>query len=373
MNENSINKRLASIDAFRGMTIAGMIIVINPGSWKDVYPIFKHANWHGCTIADLVFPFFLFIVGVSITFSLSKSKIETSDNTLLYTKIFKRTIILFLIGLFLNLFPDFNFQQFRLLGVLQRIAICYLIVSILLLNTTRNTQTIIAFSLLFIYWAIMEWIPVPGDFFGSYEKGENVASFVDKYVLKGIMGAYEKLGEPEGIISTLPSLSTTLFGVLTGHFLKLKKEFRITAGVLFVSGVVLFICGLIWQYWLPINKHLWTSSYSVLTAGLGLILFSIFYFVIDGMGYKKWAKPFTVLGMNAITVYVSSIVLAKTLKLITFTIGDKLYHPRQYLYENILLGLFGEKGGSLAFAIIYTAFWCGIMWILYKKKIFLKV
>lgn len=370
---NVINKRLASIDAFRGLTIAGMIIVINPGSWKDVYPIFKHANWHGCTIADLVFPFFLFIVGVSITFSLSKSKIESLRQLDIYTKIFKRSVILFLIGLFINSFPDFNFQQFRLLGVLQRIAICYLIVSILLLHTSQNTQIIIAFSLLFIYWAIMEWIPVPGNFIGSYEKGENVASFVDKYVLKGMMGAYEKLGEPEGIISTLPSLSTTLFGVLTGHFLKLKKEIKITAIVLFAAGVVLFISGLIWQNWLPLNKHLWTSSYSVLTAGLGLILFSIFYFVIDGMNYKKWAKPFTVLGMNAITVYVSSIVLAKVLKLITFTVDEKSYHPRQYVYENMLLGLFGDNGGSLAFAILYTAFWCGIMWILYKKKIFLKV
>ena len=194
---NTIKQRLAAIDAFRGLTIAGMIIVLNPGSWKYAYPIVKHADWHGWTIADLVFPFFLFIVGVSITFSLSKGKIENLEQSAVYSKIIKRSIILLIIGLFINSFPDFNFHEFRIMGVLQRIAICYLIVSVLFLNTEYKTQTVIAFSLLLIYWAIMEWIPVPGHLLGSYGKGENAANYLDRFILSGFMGYYEKLGEPE--------------------------------------------------------------------------------------------------------------------------------------------------------------------------------
>lgn len=370
---NSGKQRLVSIDAFRGFTIAGMILVLNPGNWKINYPILKHADWHGWTIADLVFPFFLFIVGVSITFSFSKNKIENLNQGAIYFKIIKRAVILFIIGLFLNSFPDFDFNEFRLMGVLQRIAICYAVVSILYLNTKYNTQAVIAVALLFIYWALMAWIPLPGNFIGSYEKGESVATYFDKLVLKGLMGYYEKLGEPEGIISTLPSLSTTLFGVLAGYFLKLKKEAKITALSMFIVGAILFITGFIWDKWLPINKHLWTSSFSILTAGLALILFSMFYYVIDGIKYQKWAKPFIVLGMNAITVYVLSILLGKVIKMITFSFNGIIYHPRSWLYEAVLVGPFGKYGASLAYALLYITFWCAIMWILYKKKIFIKV
>lgn len=370
---NNIKQRLASIDAFRGLTIAGMIIVLNPGSWKYVYPAFKHADWHGWTIADLVFPFFLFIVGVSITFSLSKIKIDNLEKKEVYLKIIKRSVILFLLGIFINSFPDFNFQQFRIMGVLQRIAICYLIVSILFLNTKYESQAIIAVSLLFIYWAIMEWVAVPGYPLGSYGKGENAANYLDRFILSGYMGYYEKLGEPEGFISTLPSLSLTLFGVLTGHFIKSKKEIKKSASMMFGIGVLLFLLGLVWDNWLPINKNLWTSSFTVLTGGLGLILFSIFYYLIDGLNYQKFAKPFVVLGMNAITVYVLSIVTAKIIKLLTFTSNGTLYHARSWAYENILLGIFGLNGASLAYAVLYCAIWCGIMWILYYKKIFIKV
>lgn len=372
-NNNSTNQRLASIDAFRGFTIAGMILVLNPGNWKINYPILKHAEWNGCTIADLVFPFFLFIVGVSITYSLNKTKIDDLNRSTVYFKIIKRAIVLFLIGLFINSFPDFNLNEFRLMGVLQRIAICYAIVSILFLNTNYLTQAIIAVLLLFVYWAIMAWIPLPNNIIDIYAKGENVANYFDKIVLKGLMGYYEKLGDPEGIISTLPSLSTTLFGVLTGHYLKLKKDFKTTGLTLFASGLVLFIIGLIWNNWLPINKNLWTSSYSTLTAGLALIIFSGFYYLIDGLNFQKWSKPFIVFGMNAITVYVLSIVFGKVLRMLTFSVNGIVYHPRSWLYECVLVEPFGKYGASLVYALLYIAFWCGIMWIFYKRKIFIKV
>ncbi len=366
-------KRLKSIDAFRGLTIAGMILVINPGSWKYIYPSLRHANWHGCTIADLVFPFFLFIVGVSITFSLGKAKSHDTQGTGLYLKIIKRTIILFVIGLFLNTFPKFNIADIRIMGVLQRIAICYLIVSIVFIKTEFRTQAIITGALLFIYWAIMEWIPIPNAELGSYEKGKTVATFVDKLILKGHMGYYEKLGEPEGIISTIPALSSTLFGVLTGQYLKLKKGIKKTSITLFLCGLVLAIVGLVWSNSLPINKQLWTSSYATLTTGLALILFSIFYYVIDGIQYQKWTKPLIVFGMNAITVYVLSIILARIIKMLTFVVDDKTYHLRSWMYENYFLGLFGNYGASLVYALLYCVFWCGIMWIFYSRKIFIKV
>jgi predicted acyltransferase len=219
----------------------------------------------------------------------------------------------------------------------------------------------------------MEWVAVPGYPIGSYGKGENAANYLDRFILSGYMGYYEKLGEPEGFISTLPSLSLTLFGVLTGHFIKSKKEIKKSASMMFGIGVLLFLLGLVWDNWLPINKNLWTSSFTVLTGGLGLILFSIFYYLIDGLNYQKFAKPFVVLGMNAITVYVLSIVTAKIIKLLTFTSNGTLYHARSWAYENILLGIFGFNGASLAYAVLYCAIWCGIMWILYYKKIFIKV
>ncbi|MBU0474382.1 MAG: DUF5009 domain-containing protein, partial [Bacteroidetes bacterium] len=371
--DNKINKpksgqRLASIDAYRGATIAGMIMVINPGSWKYIYPAFRHANWNGCTLADLVFPFFLFIVGVSITYAFSNSLNKGITKKLLYSKIIKRSIILFIIGLFLNSFPNFDLANIRIMGVLQRIALCYLIVSFLFLNSNYYVQIIVSISLLFIYWALMEWVPLPELGLSAYEKGTNVAAYFDRLILSGHMGYYEKIGEPEGFISMLPAISTTLFGVLTGHFLKSKKEPLIISSALFITGVLGVFGGMIWAQWLPINKNLWTSSYSVLTAGFALIVFSLFYFFIDVLDYRKWAKPFIVFGMNAITVYVLSIIFARLIVMIKFTTESGVsYHVRSWFYDNILAVVLGNYNASLIYAFLYSLFWCGIMWIFYNK------
>ncbi len=373
-NISNSSKRLASIDAFRGATIAGMIIVINPGSWKYIYPAFRHADWHGLTFADLVFPFFLFIVGVSITFSFSKSLEKNFPKKNLYTKIIKRTLILFALGLFINTFPNFDLANIRIMGVLQRIALCYLIVSIIFLNSKFSSQLLLAIIFLFIYWALMEWVFVPEIGYGYYEKGKNVAAYLDRFILSGHMGYYEKIGEPEGFVSTLPSLSTTLFGVLTGLFLKMKKKPSLTTSIMISTGITFTLIGLLWSTWLPINKNLWTSSYSVLTTGLALIVFCIFYLFIDVLDYKKWAKPFIVFGMNAITVYVLSIVFARLITLIKFTTDDgNSYHLRALIYDKALAPLLGYFNASLIYALLYTMLWCGIMLIFYTKKIFIKV
>lgn len=373
---NDLNKfkRLDSIDAFRGLTIAGMIIVINPGSWKYIYPALRHADWHGLTLADLVYPFFLFIVGVSIVFAFSKSLEQNLPKKNLYIKIIKRTIILFLLGLFINTFPNFDLANIRIMGVLQRIAICYLIISIIYLNTKPSFQIFLAILFLLIYWFLMEWIYVPGVGYGSYEKAKNVAVYVDRFILSGHMGYYEKIGEPEGFISTLPSLSTTLFGVFTGILLKMKKRPGLTTLIMLSAGMIFTLIGLLWAQWLPVNKHLWTSSYSVLTAGLGVIVFSIFYYLIDVLNYKNWAKPFIVFGMNAITVYVLSIVFARLITLIKFSTNDgNSYHLRALVYDKVIAPFSGYLNASLIYALLYTSFWCGIMWIFYTKKIFIKV
>ncbi|MDP3147714.1 MAG: DUF5009 domain-containing protein [Ignavibacteria bacterium] len=371
---NALQQRLSSIDAFRGATIAGMIVVINPGSWKYIYPTLHHADWHGWTLADLVFPFFLFIVGVSITYAFTNSLDKSVPKKLLYSKIIKRSLILFILGLFLNIFPNFNLSDIRIMGVLQRIAMCYFIVSFLFLNSKYFVQAVIAISLLFIYWALMEWLPVPDIGFSNYEKGTNIATWFDRLFLSGHMGYYEKIGEPEGFISTLPALSTTLFGVLTGHFLKSKREpYKITA-VLFAAGVIGILSGMIWSQWMPINKNLWTSSYSVFAAGFAVIVFSMFYFLIDVLDYRKWAKPFIVFGMNAITVYVLSIVFAKLIVMIKFTKeSGSNYNIKSWFYDNLLTPLFGNYNGSLIYALLYCLLWCGVMWIFYNKKIFIKV
>jgi predicted acyltransferase len=374
INKSTKSNRLASIDAFRGATIAGMIIVINPGSWKYIYTPLRHADWNGLTLADLVYPFFLFVVGVSITFSFSKILEQNISKKNLYPKIIRRSIILFLLGLFINTFPDFDLINIRIMGVLQRIALCYLIVSLIFLNTKLSTQIILSLLFLSIYWAIMELVLVPEVGYGIYEKGRNAAAYLDKFILAGHMGYYEKMGEPEGFISTLPSLSTTMFGVFAGFLLKKKENPYKSISIFLSFGIAGIILGLLWSIWLPINKNLWTSSYSVFTAGIALVVYSSFYYFIDILDFKKLAKPFIVFGTNAITVYVLSIVFAKLINLPKFNSTDgNSYHIKALFYNNILAPIFGNYNASLVYAVLYTTIWCGLIWIMYNKKIFIKV
>jgi len=373
-NLNNSRKRIISIDAFRGFTIAGMIMVINPGDWKYIYAQLRHASWHGCTFTDLIFPFFLFIVGVSIYFALSKVLEKNIPKNKLYSKIIKRAVILFVLGMFLNSFPEFDLGNIRIMGVLQRIAICYLLVSVIFLNTNLRGQIIWTIVPLFVYWALMEWIPVPEIGAGIYEKNANFATYFDRFFLSGFMGYYEKMGEPEGIISTITSLSSTLFGVLTAHLLNMNKTKIQKTLMLLLPGIVFIGLGLLWGLVLPINKHLWTSSYVVLTTGWALVVYSLFYYLIDEKGYQKVFQPFLVFGTNAIVVYVSSIVLARLIKLAEFTTADgATHHFRSWLCNEIFAPLMGDFNSSLIWALLYILFWYGILLILYKKKIFIKI
>ena len=367
--------RLLSLDFFRGSTILAMILVNNPGSWSHVYPPLLHAKWHGWTFTDLIFPFFLFIIGVAIVYAFSKRISSGAPKIDLYKKIIRRTLIIFALGLFLSGFPYFDFSTIRIMGVLQRIAICYFAASIIYLHTDWKGQLGWAIGLMLAYWALMEWITVPGVGSGSYEKGANFAAYIDSMFLEGHMWSVSKTWDPEGIISTIPAISTILFGVLTGHWMRSdKKPIEKTLG-LFIAGNFMMFVGSVWSWVLPINKNIWTSSYTVMMAGLALICLGFSYYFIDvRKGSKKWLQPSLVYGMNAITVFVLSGIFAKILYLITLTQADgSEITLKGWIYQNLFVSWLGDINGSLGFAITFIFIMYLLMLILYKKKIFIKI
>lgn len=367
--------RLLSLDVFRGITIAGMILVNNPGDWGNIYPPLKHAEWNGCTPTDYIFPFFLFIVGVAITFSLSKRKEEGTDQKKLIYQIIKRSLILFLLGLIMAGFPYFDLSTIRIPGVLQRIAVVYLISAILFLKTNIRTQGILFVTLLIVYWILMTFIPVPSIGYANLEPTTNLAAYFDNLLLNGHLWKVTKVWDPEGILSTLPAISTTLSGIFLGYWLK-KKEIDDNERTvwIFAAGIILLLLGIFWDPFFPINKSLWTSSYVLYTSGLALLFFAMCYWFIDIKKIKWWIKPFEVYGMNAITVFFLSGLLAKTMGIIKLSNTDGTeISLKGFLYQTYFTPYFSPINASLLWALIYVLFWLGIMWILYQKKIFIKV
>jgi predicted acyltransferase len=367
------SNRMVALDVFRGLTIAGMILVNNPGSWSAQYAPLKHAEWHGWTPTDLVFPFFLFIVGVSITLALG-SRVERGDITgALVMKIVRRSGVIFLLGLFLAAFPYFHLATLRIPGVLQRIAICYLAASLLFLRTRPRTQILITIALLIGYWLLMALPPVPGYGAPDLTAEGNLAAYLDRLLLDGHTYR-EAFPDPEGLLSTFPAIATTLTGVLTGHWLRSDKTLFERISGMFVVGLGLTITGLIWNGVFPINKPLWTSSYVVLTTGLALQTLAACIWIVDVKGYRRIAFPFTVFGMNALAVFVLSGLAAKVMGLIKIPRADgKPGTLHTFLYDNLFASWATPVNASLMFAICFVAVWFGLMWLLYTRKIFIKV
>ncbi|HLE63428.1 MAG TPA: DUF5009 domain-containing protein, partial [Pyrinomonadaceae bacterium] len=281
-------KRLVSLDVFRGLTIAGMILVNNPGSWSSIYWPLRHAEWHGWTPTDLIFPFFLFIVGVAIPLAFARRVGDGSSKRKLYLKIIRRSLTIFGLGLFLNGFPYFNLAVMRIPGVLQRIAVCYLIASLVFLMTRIRIQVVIAVALLLVYWLLMTQVAASGFSAGDLSKEGSLASFIDRAVFGTHVWAQAKVYDPEGILSTLSAISTTMFGVFTGKWLlSAKSPFEKAAGLFFV-GMCCVVIGWAWHPFFPINKSLWTSSYAVFTAGMALQLLGFCYWLIDIKNYRGW-------------------------------------------------------------------------------------
>ncbi len=349
-----------------------MILVNNPGSWSHVYSPLLHAEWHGWTPTDLIFPFFLFIVGVAMTFSLFKRLEDPKDKRKIYLKIFRRAAIIYGLGLFLSGFPYFDFSTIRVVGVLQRIAIVYLIASIIILNTGIKGQAGIAVGLLFLYWGLMKLVPVPGFGAGDLSVEGNLAAYIDNKLLHGHM--WKETWDPEGLLSTIPAISTTLTGVLTGHLLRSRLDKREIAAWMFVAGWCAIIIGLFWNILFPINKSIWTSSYVAFTSGAALQFLGFCYWLIDVKGYKKWAHFAIIYGMNSIAVFVLSGLTARIMQLIKVDAANgNSISLKSWVYQNLFASWAGPLNGSLAFAVTNILFWLAMMGILYRKNIFIKI
>jgi predicted acyltransferase len=366
--------RLVSLDVFRGITIAGMVLVNNPGTWSSIYWPLQHAEWHGWTPTDLVFPFFLFIVGVSITLAFARRVEEGSVKRNLYLKVIKRSAIIFGLGLFLNGFPYFQLGTIRIAGVLQRIAICYLIASLIFLTTRIRTQFLIAIALLIIYCLVMTRLAAPGYAPGDLTKEGSIASFVDRILLGAHIWRQGKVYDPEGLLSTIPAVATTLFGILTGHWLRSERpQFEKVVGM-FVAGAVCVVLGWAWNPFFPINKALWTSSYVLFTAGLALQFLALCYWLIDIKGYRRWAWPFEVFGVNALALFVGSGLMVKLMALIRLDRGDGTQIASQgWIFRKFFLSWASPINASLAYAIAFILLWLFLMWLLYRKRIYIKV
>jgi predicted acyltransferase len=365
----SETNRLVSLDVFRGITIAGMVLVNNPGTWEYVYGPLRHAEWHGWTPTDLVFPFFVFIVGIAIPLAFARRVESGGSKRDIYIKIIKRTIVIFAIGLFLNGLPYFGLAEYRIPGVLQRIAICYFFASIIFLNTKVRTQIAITIGLLLVYWFMMKVIPAPGYVAGDLTKEGSLASFIDRVVFGKHVWAQAAVYDPEGLLSTIPAIATAMMGVLTGTWLRTEKSRIEKVAGMFVVGAVCIAIGWSWNAFFPINKALWTSSYVLFTGGLALQFLAFCYWLIDIKGYRKWAKPFEVFGLNAIALYVVADVIAILLG--TIKVGaDSL---GSWIYMHLFASWASPLNASLAFALCFVLVCLGLMWILYSRKIFLKV
>ncbi len=361
-----VNNRLLSLDAFRGIAIAGMILVNNFES--NTYPQLNHAVWNGWTVADTVFPFFLWIMGVAMVFSLQKRVAKDRAKKTVVFHILLRSLILFIIGMLLYSFPYYNLHTIRIPGVLQRIAICYLVGSLIFLHTKIRGQILWIISLLTIYLLLLKFVPIPGYSTGILDKERNIVQYMDVLFLKGHL--YSQTWDPEGILSTLGATATTLFGILTGQLLVIGKSAPIKKVMLMISsGIYLLLLGLILDRWLPINKTLWTSSYAVFMAGLVGILFSFFFFFIYIKGYKTWHKPLAIYGLNSIALYIFSIIMSKLLMMI------RLHNTSgwDFILINIYYPLAGSKNASLLWSLTLVLFFYEVAYVMYKKNWILRI
>ncbi len=371
--------RLVSLDVFRGITIAGMVLVNNPGTWAHIYWPLEHAEWHGWTPTDLIFPFFLFIVGVAIPLAFGRRLESGGSQRDLYWKIARRTLIIFALGMFLAGFPFLFWRPttvlptIRIPGVLQRIAVCYLFASFIFLKTKVRTQVVIAVGLLIIYCLLMTRLHAPGFLPGDLSKEGSLASFIDRLVIGPHIWKQGKVYDPEGLLSTIPAIATTLFGVLTGQWLRTERtQFEKVAGM-FVAGAVCVAIGWSWNPFFPINKSLWTSSYVFFTGGLALQFLAFCYWLIDIKKYQRWAKPFVVFGVNAIVLFVGTGMMARVMGLIKLPWGAGQISLQGWIFQKLFLSWATPVNASLAYALAFILLWLGLMWILYARKIFIKI
>jgi predicted acyltransferase len=369
------SKRLLSLDVFRGITVAAMILVNNPGDWAHIYSPLEHAEWNGCTPTDLIFPFFLFIVGVSIVFALDSGKSDLNSHPKLIKSIIIRSLKLFALGLILSLFPYFDFSVVRIPGVLQRIAIVYLVASLLFIKLKPKTLLQIFGLLLIGYWLLMSLVPVPGIGSANLGKDTNLGAWIDRTLLtEAHLWKSAKTWDPEGLFSTIPAIATGLFGVLMGIILKAKQRTQENKVVwLFFFGFFGFLLGLIVDLFFPINKSLWTSSYVLYTGGLASMGLAFCYWLIDVRQVTWFTKPFVIYGINAITVFFASGIIARSMNIIKTTLNGQEISLKGYLYQQFFTPYLSPLNASLAGAITFVLIWLLVLWLMFRKNIIIKV
>jgi predicted acyltransferase len=392
-------ERLLSLDVFRGLTIAGMLLVNDPGTWSAIFPPLEHAEWHGWTPTDLIFPFFLFIVGITTHLSLSARRARGDDDSAIVKQILRRGLIIWFLGFLMALFPFYQWgtiealpnatlwdrivwrlDHVRILGVLARIGIVYIIAGLLTFKTTLRQQIYIIAGLLFGYWFAMTLIPVPGENeIGAlllHTKDRNLAAYLDRAILTSKhIWTGSVTYDPEGILSTFPAIATAMLGVLTGRWLVQREKpllERITG--LFAAGSLGMVVGLMWNWSFPINKNLWTRSYVIFTAGMACVALATIMWIVDYANVKWWTKPFVVFGVNPIVAFVGSGVMARLI----YTLWKVDYQGRSVsiqsaIYQAGYASWLPPRVASLAFALSFVLLWYGILLVLYRRNIILKV
>lgn len=381
--------RVVSLDVFRGVTIAAMILVNDPGSWSHIYPPLEHADWNGWTPTDLIFPFFLFIVGVSLTLSFAARIGRGLTRRALVVHVLRRSALIFAIGLFLNGFPDFDLSSIRIMGVLQRIALCYLVAGLLYLATFRREPGAgqparvranlpvtagVAVALLIGYWALMTFVPVPGLGAGHLGKQDSLAAYVDRTLMGGHLWSESVTWDPEGLLSTMPAIASLLIGILAGEWLRSDHRAGQKVLGLAATGFVLLIAGQLWNPFFPINKNLWTSSFVLFTGGCALLALAACYWWVDVRRWRFGVTPCLVFGMNAILGYALAALVAEV------SIDFEFLHFRGHattlhgwIYDKFFIPHASPVNASLAFGIFFVFVIFLLLWPFYRGRIFLRI
>jgi predicted acyltransferase len=375
-------ERLVALDVFRGMTVAGMLLVNDPGTWSAIYPPLEHAEWNGWTPTDLIFPFFLFIVGVTTHLSLAARRARGADEGELVRQILRRGALIVLLGLLTNAFPYWpltRFTNIRFAGVLQRIGVAYTCAALLTFRGSLKRQVVILVTLLYGYWFAMTLLPVPGAAGGIGANlldapSRTLAAWLDRFLLGGHLWINSKTWDPEGPLSTIPAIGTAMLGVFAGRWLAAERPLEERLNGLFAVGAVGMMTGLMWHWSFPINKSLWTSSYVVFTAGMACVAIAAISWIIDVKRVMRWTRPFVIYGVNPIVAFVGSAMMARLI----YTLWKVDFHGKAtavqaVVYETVFHSWLEPRNASLAFAVTFVLFWYLVLWALWRRNIFLKV
>jgi predicted acyltransferase len=363
-------ERLMSLDVFRGFTLLGMVLVnSHPGR---IFPGLGHASWHGWGFADLIFPFFVFIVGVAMPYSFSNRLERSEGHSKIFLPVLRRCILLFAVGVFLNGYPYFDFSTLRVMNVLQRIAICYLLATILYVHLRLTVRSMVWLSatILVLYWGLMMFVPVPGYGAGVLQPVGNWGNYIDQLVMPGRLG--HKTWESKSLLGCIPALVTMLMGLLTGIYLRTSRPVYEKLTHLFFYGALTMAAGVIWSAWFPINQHLWTSSLVLFMGGVAISGLAACYYIVDVKKVTWWTLPFMIFGVNSVAVWIFSQLSMKTLMAITTVAADGTSVSLWKAGGNLLSSYLGPMGGSFVFAVLFDLLWLAIMGILYWRRIYIK-